>query len=170
MTSPAELTIPEIDPMATAFYARADYHAVLRTLREYAPVHHFAPGLATVARYEDIREVSRDPKRFKSGAGALVQDPIRNGTSRGGPPSILFMDPPQHRDHRQLANREFTPRAVGRMEERTVDRGGAENLRLDRDQSEQREAERENGFHGVRRRKLGHNGMGKVSQNVTPTV
>jgi cytochrome P450 len=81
-------------------------------------VHRFAPGLCTVARYEDIREVSRDPQRFMSGAGALVQDPIRNGTSRGGPPSILFMDPPQHRDHRQLANREFTPRAVGRMEAR----------------------------------------------------
>ena len=62
--------------------------------------------------------MSRDPQRFKSGAGALVQDPIRNGTSRGGPPSILFMDPPEHRDHRQLANREFTPRAVGRMDER----------------------------------------------------
>ena len=108
----------DADPTTTAFYGRADYFEVLQNLRDDAPVQHFAPGLATVARYDDIRTISRDPLRFKSGGGALVHDPIRQGTNRNGPQSILFMDPPEHATHRKLLNREFTPRSVLRLEER----------------------------------------------------
>ncbi len=35
------------------------------------------PGFWVVTRYEDIRDLSRDPRRFCSGRGALVNDPIR---------------------------------------------------------------------------------------------
>jgi cytochrome P450 len=112
-------SIPEFDPTSTDFYARDDYHDVLRALREEAPIHEVAPGLRTVARYDDIREISRSPLRFKSGGGALVHDPIREGSYHGGAPlSILFVDPPEHVEHRKLVNREFTPRAVGGMEAR----------------------------------------------------
>jgi cytochrome P450 len=109
----------DIDPTSTDFYARDDYYAVLRILREEAPVHEFAPGLRSIARYDDIREISRSPERFKSGGGALVHDPIRQGAIRDGASlSILFIDPPEHLEHRKLVNREFTPRAVGGMEAR----------------------------------------------------
>jgi cytochrome P450 len=112
-------SVPEFDPTSTAFYARHDYFDVLRALREEAPVHQVAPGLVTVARYDDIREISRSPLRFKSGGGALVHDPVREGGSMSGAPaSILFVDPPDHVEHRKLVNREFTPRAVGGMEAR----------------------------------------------------
>ena len=50
--------------------------------------------------------------------GALVNDPMRNGSDMGGSPSILFMDPPGHAGHRKLLNRQFTPRSVGRLEAR----------------------------------------------------
>ncbi len=108
----------DADPTTTDFYGRSDYFEVLEDLRENAPVRHFAPGLATVARYEDIRAISRDPLHFKSGGGALVHDPYREGVDRGGPRSILFMDPPEHATHRKLLNREFTPKSVLTLDER----------------------------------------------------
>jgi cytochrome P450 len=109
----------DFDPTATEFYGGPDYHDVLAALRDEAPVHRVADDLVTVARYEDIREVSRDPGRFRSGGGALVHDPIRTGAFReGAAPSILFMDPPEHAGHRGLVTRKFTPRAVGDMEAR----------------------------------------------------
>jgi cytochrome P450 len=112
-------TIPEFDPTTTDFYGRDDYHDVLRALRDGAPVYEPAPGVVTIARYDDIREISRSPERFKSGGGALVNDPIRQGSIRDGASlSILFIDPPEHVEHRKLVNREFTPRAVGGMEAR----------------------------------------------------
>jgi cytochrome P450 len=112
-------TIPEFDPTSTDFYARDDYHDVLRALRDRAPVHEATPGIVTIARYDDIREISRSPERFKSGGGALVNDPIRQGSIRDGASlSILFIDPPDHVEHRKLVNREFTPRAVSGMEAR----------------------------------------------------
>jgi cytochrome P450 len=108
----------DFDPTTPAFYARDDYFEVLAALRADAPVHRVADGIVTVARYDDIREVSRDPARFCSSGGALVNDPIRTGSHRGGAPSILFVDPPEHARHRGLVNRRFTPRAVAGMEGR----------------------------------------------------
>ena len=68
--------------------------------------------MKTVSRYHDIREVSREPARFCSGQGTLVNDPLRSGGRIEG--SILHMDPPEHAEWRRLLNRAFTPRAVGR--------------------------------------------------------
>jgi len=112
-------TIPAFDPTSTDFYGSDSYHDVLRALRDEAPVHEPVPGIVTIARYDDIREISRSPERFKSGGGALVNDPIRQGSVRDGASlSILFIDPPEHVEHRKLVNREFTPRAVSGMEPR----------------------------------------------------
>ena len=60
----AEQGAERYDASATVFYARADYFQVLRTLRQQAPVNHFAPGMRTIAAYDDVREISRDPRRF----------------------------------------------------------------------------------------------------------
>jgi cytochrome P450 len=104
-----------INPMEATFFTRADYHEVLADLRAEAPVFEYAPGRWTVARYEDIRDLSRDPARFCSGQGALVNDPIRSATNPMSSPSILHMDPPEHSAFRSLLNRRFTPRALGPM-------------------------------------------------------
>jgi cytochrome P450 len=101
-----------INPMEAAFFTRPDYHDVLAELRSEAPVFEYAPGLWTVARYEDIRDLSRDPARFCSGQGALVNDPIRASVNPMQAPSILHMDPPDHSAFRGLVNRRFTPRAL----------------------------------------------------------
>jgi cytochrome P450 len=106
------------DPTVPGFNLRADYYELLADLRRDAPVHEFAPGMVTVARYDDIREISRDPARFCSSMGALVNDPMRTWERPAKAPSILHMDPPDHVGFRKLVNREFTPRAIAGLEPR----------------------------------------------------
>ncbi len=103
-----------IDPGTPGFFLQPDYYEVLARLRAEAPVFEYAPGTKAVTRYHDIRAISRDPETFCSGRGALANDPLREGGSIDG--SILHMDPPQHGSWRRILNREFTGRAMGRME------------------------------------------------------
>ena len=104
-----------IDPSTPGFFLRPDYYEVLERLRVEAPVYEYAPGVKAVSRYHDIREISRDPMRFCSGRGVLVNDPLREGGTIAG--SILHMDPPRHNQWRRILNREFTGRALGRIED-----------------------------------------------------
>lgn len=101
-----------IDPREPTFFARPDYYAVLAGLRAEDPVHECAPGFWALTRYEDIRDLSRNPQHFCSGRGALVNDPLRTGTAAMSAPSILHMDPPAHSEFRRLVNRRFSPRAL----------------------------------------------------------
>ena len=133
MNSPTQKMPPASespDPMSNDFYLRPDYHEVLATLRAEDPLHRVDDGLFMVTRYEDIREVSRDPARFCSSRGALVNDPMRTGRDHGGAPSVLFLDPPQHAKHRSLVLRKFTPRAMAQMQEsiREIARGVFDRL------------------------------------------
>ena len=112
----AALDSLQFDPGCAEQSTRPDYYDVLRRLRSEAPVHGYAPHRWTVARYDDVRAVSRDPERFCSGQGVLLHDPKRDGAELPG--SILHMDPPQHQEWRKVGSRWFTPRAVARLEER----------------------------------------------------
>ncbi len=104
----------QIDPHTPGFFLRPDYYAVLGRLRSEAPIYEYAPGVKAISRYDDIREISRDPGRFCSGRGVLANDPIRQGLTVEG--SILHMDPPEHAHWRKTLNRDFTGRALSRME------------------------------------------------------
>ncbi|HWF16678.1 MAG TPA: cytochrome P450 [Acidimicrobiales bacterium] len=106
-----------VDPRDAAFFARGDYYEILATLRAEDPVHECGPGFWAVSRYEDIRDLSRDPAHFCSGQGALVNDPIRASGTPMLSRSILHMDPPEHAVFRKLVNRQFTPRALSGLEE-----------------------------------------------------
>ena len=106
-----------IDPRDPSFFVREDYYDVLARLRADDPVHLCAPGFWAVTRYEDIRSLSRDPGRFCSGRGALVNDPLRESSPQSGSRSILHLDPPEHGDFRALVNRRFTPRALSGLSE-----------------------------------------------------
>ena len=106
-----------IDPRDAAFFTREDYYEVLAWLRAEDPVHRCEPGFWVVTRYEDIRDLSRDPHRFCSGRGALVNDPIRTAGAPMSGRSILHMDPPEHAAFRGLVNRRFTPRALSGLSE-----------------------------------------------------
>jgi cytochrome P450 len=106
-----------VDPRDAAFFVRDDYYDVLARLRAEDPVHECAPGFWAVSRYEDIRNLSRDPSHFCSGRGALVNDPMRTSEGRVQSRSILHMDPPEHAAFRGLVNRRFTPRAMSGLAE-----------------------------------------------------
>jgi cytochrome P450 len=106
-----------IDPRDPAFFQRHDYYEVLARLRTDDPVHECEPGFWVLTRYEDIRELSRDPHGFCSGRGALVNDPIRGAGTAMSRRSILHMDPPEHGAFRGLVNRRFTPRALSGLDE-----------------------------------------------------
>jgi cytochrome P450 len=104
------------NPEIAGTFAEPGYFETLTYLRRNQPVREYAPGSWTLARYEDVRAVSRDPERFCSGRGVLLNDPLRSGQGIEG--SILHMDPPEHGPWRGLVTRRFTPRAVGRLEAR----------------------------------------------------
>ena len=106
-----------IDPRDATFFAREDYYEVLAGLRDEDPVHECAPGFWAVTRYEDIRDLSRDPARFCSSRGVLINDPIRASGRPTPDRSIVHMDPPEHAAFRGLVNRRFTPRALSGLAE-----------------------------------------------------
>ncbi|MDQ1462117.1 MAG: hypothetical protein QOI08_3601 [Actinomycetota bacterium] len=105
-----------LNPEIIGSFTSPGYYDELARLRREEPVRQYAPNSWTVARYDDVRMVSRDPERFCSGKGVLVNDPLRNGGAIEG--SILHMDPPVHAPWRSLVTRRFTPRAVGSLEAR----------------------------------------------------
>ncbi len=109
-----------VDFSKAGAFVRDDYYDRLTELRGRADLPQYEEGARLVARYADIREISRDPARFCSGRGVLANDPLRQGGRIEG--SILHLDPPRHAEYRRLLNREFTPRAVGRMEARVRER------------------------------------------------
>jgi cytochrome P450 len=105
-----------LDVATPGFYLRDDYEALLGWLRAHDPVHRSANGMVLVTRYDDIREVSRQPERFTSRPGVLINDPVRAQGPDDASGSLIHLDPPLHADYRKLLNREFTPRAVALME------------------------------------------------------
>lgn len=113
---------PDIHLGRPGFFLRPDYHEVLAWLRRHAPVYATADGMVVLSRYQDVREVSRDPERFVSGRGVLINDPLRDVDSGGlGAFSILHLDPPVHAAYRSVVNRLFTPRSVAPLEARIRD-------------------------------------------------
>ena len=52
---------PDIHLGTPGFYLRPDYHEVLAWLRRHAPVFPTADGMVALSRYEEVRDVSRDP-------------------------------------------------------------------------------------------------------------
>lgn len=97
-----------------AFYA-GDPFPVYRELRATDPVcwndeHEFWALL----KYEDIRYVSTNPALFSSARGVTVPDPaLENPVMEG---SLIFTDPPRHRQLRKLINSGFTRRQVAILE------------------------------------------------------
>ena len=74
-----DLTELRVDPETPGWFNDPTYFDTMRTLRAEHPVHRYADGSWVVARYDDVRAVSRDPQRFCSSRGVLMNDPPRNG-------------------------------------------------------------------------------------------
>jgi cytochrome P450 len=85
-----------------------------RMRRESTPIV-FDPqaGCWQVFRYDDVLRVAKDHATFSS-----ADRPWRRHVDAEGPeiqPSLIGMDPPRHRQFRNLVTQAFTPRAVGQL-------------------------------------------------------
>src|SRR5258708_9841841 len=63
-----------------------------------------------VFRYEDVLRISTDYATFSSERRERDRRRFNNRSSQA--PSLLAMDPPQHRHYRNLVSPSFTPRAL----------------------------------------------------------
>jgi cytochrome P450 len=96
----------------------------LGRLRSDQPVveveHHWGVPAWLVTRYEDVRAVLGDHKRFTSGvppyfAGASKGDADGGGSMEGTGTFIVY-DPPEHTRLRRMLTPEFTMRRMGRLQ------------------------------------------------------
>jgi cytochrome P450 len=96
-----------------------DPHAVFAMLRREDPVHWYGDGpFWVITKYEDIRFISKHPELFSSATIAILGDIIKAREGQPGPPrdTVLFMDPPQHLEHRKVINSELTPARVNAID------------------------------------------------------
>ena len=109
------MTKPKLifDPFSEEFYNGP--YEIYRRMREEAPVYYNEQyDFYALTRHEDVAAAFKDFETYSSAKGvdlAMVK--------AGGPPegqkSIIFMDPPEHRQMRSLVNKVFTPRAIGAL-------------------------------------------------------
>jgi cytochrome P450 len=109
-------------------FVRGEHHEMFEVLRREAPVwwqeRSWGPGFWNVTKYEDLIRVSRDPSLFISGKGIVIDnDGERTKLEQAAMPEqqfagqmMIMTDPPRHTLMRQAVNKEFTPRAVQRLE------------------------------------------------------
>lgn len=101
------------------FYAGDPYPAY-RELRATSPVcWNDVTEFWALLKYEDIRFVSSNPAMFSSTKGITIPDPAMPNPVQEG--SLIFTDPPRHRQLRKLINSGFTRRRVALLEPKIRD-------------------------------------------------
>lgn len=74
-------------------------------------------GFWAVTRYDDVVAVSRDAQTFSSYAGTAMLSDFDDDVVELQRAMMVNMDPPDHTRLRNLVNRGFTPRMVGKLEQ-----------------------------------------------------
>lgn len=101
-------------------------HDLWTRLRAESPVHRCAPAgfepFWAITKHADICEISRQPALFSSATRPVIflegTGMIAPGSAASAVRVLITMDPPEHREHRNLASPWFKPRTIRRMEER----------------------------------------------------
>lgn len=113
----ARQTVATFDPrnLPAGFYA--DPYPVYRALRETSPVHRCPDGSWFLTRYEDLKAIYRDTRRFSS------DKKIEFKPKFGDTPlfehhtsSLVFNDPPLHTRVRKMIVGALTPKAIADLE------------------------------------------------------
>ncbi|HEX7135898.1 MAG TPA: cytochrome P450 [Iamia sp.] len=106
------ITKPYWDPFDVEI--DADPYATWKALRDDAPVYHNDRyDFWALSRYDDVEAAHRDPGTFSSAHGTVLEIMSSN---RMGAGMMIFMDPPEHTQHRTLVSRAFTPRRISSLE------------------------------------------------------
>ena len=96
-----------------------DPHPTWKRLRDEAPLYrNDRYDFWALSRHADVEAASRDAATFSSAHGTVLEF-MREDFEAGG--TMIFMDPPDHTKLRHLVSRAFTPRRVGRLEDRVRD-------------------------------------------------
>lgn len=102
-------------PLHSPDFYSGDPYPAYKELRATSPVcWNDVTKFWALLKYEDIRFVSGNPALFSSMKGITIPDPaIENPAQQG---SLIFTDPPRHRQLRKLINSGFTRRQVAMLE------------------------------------------------------
>ncbi len=114
------MKLSEIDLANPDNFIEAVPHQWFELLRREAPVYWHdepddGPGFWVLSKYDDLRYASKNPEIFSSWAGG-TNIPTLDDEELGRMQAIMInMDPPQHRQFRQIVNKAFTPRMVNNL-------------------------------------------------------
>ncbi|MEU9862163.1 cytochrome P450 [Streptomyces sp. NPDC047971] len=119
VTTAVTSALDHIDLADPQVFTDPGHHRVFRYLRDHAPVHWnpdgTEPGFWSVTRYDDCLAVQKDGVTFSS-AGTNTLGAQRWTGDEGSGRMLTHVDGARHTELRQLVNRAFTPRAIGRLE------------------------------------------------------
>lgn len=103
------------NPLHSPTFYAGDPYPLYRQLRAEDPVcWNDTNGFWALLKYEDIRFVSTNPALFSSARGITIPDPSIADPVMDG--SLIFTDPPRHRQLRKLINSGFTRRQISTLE------------------------------------------------------
>lgn len=108
------------DPFSDEFFNGA--YAIYGRMREEAPVYYNEEhGFYALTRHEDVAAAYKDFATYSSAYGIDLAM-VKGGGAPEGLRSIIFMDPPEHREMRSLLNKVFTPRAIQAQKPMVIDK------------------------------------------------
>jgi cytochrome P450 len=116
------------DPFSEEFFT--DPFETYRRMRDEAPVYYSEQyDCFALSRHEDVAAAFKDFETYSSSRGVTLEE-IQSGR-HAQQPSIIWMDPPDHRRMRSLVNKVFTPRAITAQEPVVRERIGHYLSRVD---------------------------------------
>jgi cytochrome P450 len=102
-------------PLHSPDFFAGDPYPAYKELRATAPVcWNDVTKFWALLKYDDIRHVSGNPALFTSTKGITIPDPAFENPVQEG--NLIFIDPPRHRQLRNLINTGFTRRRVAILE------------------------------------------------------
>lgn len=108
------------DPFSDEFFNGA--YDTFRRMREETPVYHDEKhDFYALTRHQDVAAAYTDFETYSSAYGIDLAM-VKGGGAPEGLRSIIFMDPPEHRQMRSLLNKVFTPRAIQAQRPMVIDK------------------------------------------------
>lgn len=113
-TSPTPANDIRYDPYDTAI--DLDPYPVWRRMRDQAPLYYNTEHeFYALSRFHDVERALGEWQTYSSARGTVLEF-IKADVRMPG--SIIFEDPPEHTQHRNLLRRVFTPRSIAALEPR----------------------------------------------------
>jgi cytochrome P450 len=116
-----EMSLDDVDLTDHSRFAERVPHEMFALLRREDAVHwqeeRHGRGFWAITRHDDITAVHKDWQTFSSERGGTSLQDLEPEEIKARK-SMLDIDPPPHNKLRAIVNRDFTPRAVAKFEER----------------------------------------------------